>query len=340
MKKKQLVIYDTDTVYAMRLQRFLCEREVNHFEILSFSNRTELETGCGIHGKTKPEILLVAESCFYEEIRILEVKHLFILNETGLKNFAGFANFNKYQAASILFQQILLEYAEREQDFVPRFCGNKKAKIVGVYTPITRCLQTGFSFSLAQSLGKKGRTLYINFEQYSGFSKLFQKGYIKDLSDLVYYFAYSKEKFLYWLEGVVEHYGQIDYIPPVLTATSLSEVPESVWTEMLDFIAKDTEYDYIVLDLDENVQGIFQVLDLCHIVYTITREDIISRAKLSQFQEVLEGSRYASVKEKIKYLNIPKLGLCDAGFEEMIHGELLEYTDGLVDEDLHEQRRI
>ncbi len=336
MRSKQLVIYDMDALYAMRLQRFLCEREGNYFEIITFTNRTDLEKGCGIQGKIKPEILLVAESCFYEEILAIEAKHLFILNETGLKSLSEFANFSKYQAANVLFQQILLEYAEREQDFVPRFCGNKKAKIIGVYTPITRCLQTGFSFSLSQSLGKKGRTLYINFEQYSGFSKLFQKGYIKDLSDLVYYFSYSREKFLYWLEGVVEHFGQLDYIPPVLTATSLSEVAENVWIEMLDLIAKDTEYDFIVLDLNENVQGIFQILDLCHIVYTITRDDVISMAKLGQFRQMLEGSRYASVKEKIRYLKFPRFGSNDEGFEEMLHGELREYTDKLSDEDFYE----
>ena len=336
MRSKQLVIYDMDAIYAMRFQRFLCEREGNYFEIITFTSRVDLEKGCGVKGKIKPEILLVAESCFYEEILTLEFKHLFILNETGLKTLAEFANFSKYQAANVLFQQILLEYAEREQDFVPRFCGNKKAKIIGVYTPITRCLQTGFSFSLAQSLGKKGRTLYINFEQYSGFSKLFRKGYIKDLSDLVYYFSYSREKFLYWLEGVVEHFGQLDYIPPVMTATSLSGIDENVWVEMLDLLAKETDYDFIVLDLDKNVQGIFQILDLSHIVYTITRDDIISMAKIEQFRQILEGSRYSSVKEKIRYLSFPRFGLNDNGFEEMLHGELREYTDRLSDEVFYE----
>ena len=159
-----------------------------------------------------------------------------------------------------------MEYAEREQDFIPRFNGNKRAKIIGVYTPITRCLQTGFSFSLARSFGKKGRTLYMNFEQYSGFSKLFQKGYIKDLSDLVYYYSYSREKFIYWLEGVVEHFGNIDYVPPVLTPVSFLEVSENVWIEMFNLIAKDTDYDYIVLDLSDSVQGIFSILDFCQVV--------------------------------------------------------------------------
>ena len=338
MRYKQFVIYDEDKLYATRLERFLTEREGNYFEVLSFTERNTLEKECGPKGKYKPEILLVSESSFYEELSEIGAKHIFILNETGLKSLSRFANFSKYQSAGALFQQILLEYAEREKDFVPRFCGNKRAKIIGVYTPITRCLQTGFSFSLAGSLGKKGRTLYMNFEQYSGFSKLFQKGYIKDLSDLVYYFSYSKDKFLYWLEGVVEHFGNIDYVPPVLTAVSLLEISEKVWTEMLEVISRDTDYDYIVLDLSDSVQGIFQILDLCHIVYTITRDDVISNAKLRQFHQILEESRFSSLKEKINYLRFPFFGIGHNGFEEMLHGELQEYTDELVKEIFYDKR--
>lgn len=336
MRSRQFVIYDEDILYATRLEHFLAEREDNYFEFLSFSDRNSLEKECGVEGKYRPEILLVSESSFYEEISEIGAKHIFILNETGLKRHSQFSNFSKYQSAGVLFQQILLEYAEREKDFIPRFCGNKRAKIVGVYTPITRCLQTGFSFSLARSLGKKGRTLYMNFEQYSGFSKLFQKGYIKDLSDLVYYFSYSKDKFLYWLEGVVEHWGNIDYIPPVLTGVSLLEISDTVWMEMLEVISKDTDYDYIVLDLSDSVQGIFQILDLCHIVYTITRDDVISNAKLSQFSQIIEETRFSSLKKKVEYLSFPVFGISNSGFEEMIHGDLQEYTDRLVEEIFYE----
>jgi len=336
MRDKHIVIFDRDSFYATKLEYFLTEREGKYFEISSFSEKSLLEAEFSIEGKSKPEILLVSESSFFEEIRNIGAKNIFVLNETGLKRLSEFANFNKYQSAEMLTQQILLEYAEREQDFIPRFNWNKRAKIVGVYTPITRCLQTGFSFSLARSLGKKGRTLYINFEQCSGFSKLFQKGYIKDLSDLVYYFSYSKDKFLYWLEGVVERFGNIDYVPPVLTPVSLLEVSENVWIEMLELIAKDTDYDYIVLDLSDSVQGIFQILDLCQIVYTITRDDVISNAKITQFCQMLEESKYASLREKIEYLRFPVFGIGNSGFEEMLHGELQEYTDRLVEEKSYE----
>lgn len=336
MKGRNLVVFDCDSLYATRLQQFLSKREGNYFKVFSFTNEADLREACGNKGSIKPEILLVAESSFHKELTEIGAKHIFILNETGLKKYPDYVNLNKYQSAGVLFQQILLEYASREKEAIPRFYGNKRAKIVGVYTPVARCMQTSFSLALSQVLGKRGRTLYINFEQYSGFSKLFQKGYLKDLSDLVYFFTYSRDKFLYWLEGVVEHFGQIDYVPPVLTAASLVEVSPDVWTDMLELICSEAGYDYIVLDLSNSVQGIFQILDLCHKVYTITREDVISTAKLCQFKEVLESSQYEVLKEKIKYLKFPTFLTKDYVFEEMIHGDLFEYVEELLGEDFYE----
>ena len=113
MRNKHIVIYDKDAFYATRLEHFLSEREGNYFEISSFSERSLLEAEFGAEGKSKPEILLVSESSFFEDIKDIGAKNIFILNETGLKRLSEFVNFNKYQSAEVLLQQILLEYAER-----------------------------------------------------------------------------------------------------------------------------------------------------------------------------------------------------------------------------------
>ena len=337
MNKKTMVIYDADATYAARLQQFLAKKEGNYFQVFSFSKEEDLLVACkGDNGLT-PEILLVGESSICDKLKELCVKHIFILNETGLKKFPDYVNLNKYQSANVLFQQILLEYAKEKEEAIPRFYGNQRAKLVGVYTPVSGCYQTGFSLALARVLGKKGRTLYINFEQYSGFSKLFQRGYLKDLSDLVYFFTYSKDKFLYWLEGVVERFGNMEYIPPVITAASLAEVSADVWCNLLEFLCNEAGYDYIVLDLSDSVQGIFQVLDMCHIIYSVTKDDPVSSAKLSQFREILKCRQYETLQEKIQYLKLPRFGLKEHVFEDITQGDLYDYIKGLTETDFYER---
>ena len=51
---------------------------------------------------------------------------------------------------------------------------------------------------------------------------------------------------------------------------------------------------------------------------------------------MLEESKYASLKEKIEYLRFPVFGIANEGFEEMVHGELQEYTERLVEDNFYE----
>ncbi len=337
MDSQILAIYDEDTVYAIRLQAFLSNQKGNPFTVCVFTNREDLfaayiekDTKCNIKA---PEILLVAESCFDEKLSLIGAKCMFVLNETGLKKFSQYVNFNKYQSASILFKQILLEYVSLQKNVISPFFGEKMAKLIGIYTPARSVLQTSYGIALSQVLGKKGRTLYINFEQFSGFSKLFQKKYLKDLSDLVYFYTYSKDKFLYWLEGVVESFRDMDYVPPVLTAVSLVSVSSEIWVEMIRLICRESGYEYVVLDLSDSIQDVFSILGICDVVYTLSKADVVSKAKMSQFEQRLEEQQYNQIRDKIHKIKLPVFAIKDKNWEEIVYGELYEFVVKMVSED-------
>ena len=80
MNQNTLVIYDTDVLYAVRLQQFLCGVKDNHFQIYAFTNKEDLFKKYKDKGELKPDILLVAEKCFCKEFEELSAKHIFIFN--------------------------------------------------------------------------------------------------------------------------------------------------------------------------------------------------------------------------------------------------------------------
>ena len=125
-------------------------------------------------------------------------------------------------------------------------------------------------------------------------------------------------------------------MPPVLTGASLTEVSKDIWSDMLEILSNDAGYDYIVLDLSDSVQGIYDVLSSCQKIYTITRTDPVSVAKLYQFKEILEGGQYGFLKEKIEYLTVPSVAKKESVFEEMIHGELFDYAKEVLGDELYE----
>ena len=53
-------------------------------------------------------------------------------------------------------------------------------EVIGVYSPIGRSGKTTFAITLGQVLAKEKETLYINMEEFSALSKIFNKEYSGD----------------------------------------------------------------------------------------------------------------------------------------------------------------
>lgn len=332
-----LAVCDKDRAYAVRMQEFLTGCERNPFEVHIFTDVSKLLQ----KGKDSPiEVLLIAESAFCEEIAEVTAAHIFILNESGLCTCSDYPNIDKYQAADRILSEILLAYTQYEEHAIPKFYQKEKAILIGVYTPVGRCLQTGFALTLAQILGKEKKVLYLNFENFSGFSQMFGKGYEKDISDLVYYFEGSREKFIYRLESITESFRGMDYVPPVMTQVSLSAVSADTWVEMLDTICKESAYQVVVLDLTSALQGLFEVLGICEKVYTIEGTDMVSFAKLCQYEQILEEDVYQGIKEKTRRCSLPVFKSIQGDMQQMIHSELAEYVKRIVEEDFSEKTGI
>ena len=56
----------------------------------------------------------------------------------------------------------LLEFIAREGILGRSVVNGKELKLIGVYSPVGKCLQTSFAFVLGQLLSKKHKVLYLN----------------------------------------------------------------------------------------------------------------------------------------------------------------------------------
>lgn len=325
MDNRILAICDLEENYAYRMMEVLKVKRDIPFEIHVF---TQIDTLMEFGRKVEVECLLITESAYCDGIRELAVPHVIILNESGeVKEENHFYHINKYQSADHIVNEMLNYYIEKSPDKTGRKIKSlsKNSKIIGIYTPVRRCLQTTFSITLGQIVARDHKTLYLNFESFSGFSRMLGRDFKADITDMMYFYECVREKFVYRLHTITEQVNGMDFIPPATVYPDLMNIPGKQWTSLLKEMKAECDYEYILLDLSDYVNGLMEILQECDRIYTITRGDIMAIAKMEQYEKILSDNNDLEVTMKTHKLNLPIFKNLPVRFHEMTYGELASY---------------
>ena len=209
----------------------------------------------------------------------------------------------------------------------------KQTKLIGIYSPVKRCLQTSTALAMGQILAKRKKVLYISFEYYSGLGKLMEQEFTRNLVDLVYYMKHAKSRLLYRLKSMIQKINELDFIPPAVSFQDFNEIQTIEWLTLFDEIGRQGGYDYIILDLSESLIGIFDILQHCDYIYTIEKNDGIAYAKIRQYEDLLVKREYSSILEKTKKIHLPYFRHLPLEVEQLLYSELAEYIKTLIREE-------
>ena len=282
------------------------------------------------------ELLLITEELFVNAQERLKTSHIILLNETGVETAKGYHFIYKYQSAEQIARQILKIYGEIG-DASRLSMVNRQIEILGVYSPIKRCLQTSFALTLGQLIAKEQKCLYLNFEAFSGFSRLMKQEYEQDFMDLMYFLNGGIEKFVYKLKGMVESIGSLDYIPPALSFMDFAQIEGDSIRILLEEIANRTDYEVLILDLSDNITALFDILMICDRIYTITKADGIALAKLEQYEQMISYMQKEEILGRTKKIALPQFEAIPSKLEELPFCHLAEY---IREEILNERKEM
>lgn len=96
------------------------------------------------------------------------------------------------------------------------------------------------------------------------------------------------------------------------------------WTGLLEKIEDLGEYEYVILDLSESMQGLFDILRKCKKVFTSVGKDRMAERKLMQYEQLLALSEYEDVLEKTEKLDLTEIRRLPEELEQLTRGELAE----------------
>ncbi len=326
MDKNILAVFDTNKEYVTKLMDYLMECRSVPLEIQGFTDKECLRS---FIKNNAVDILLIPEDGMDEEIEAVTTGEIMILSEENIAHDGkGRRAVFRYQSSENIMREVMGYYADRpETEFISNT--NAGAKLTGIYSPVGRCFRTSFALALGQVLSERNKVLYVNLEDYSGFNKLLQQNFMTDLSDLLFYVGQKKRNFPCKLASMVQKIGNMDFIPPVISPLDIRSVDKETWITFFNELMR-CDYDHVVVDFGDTVDGFLDILQGCSRVFMPVREGAVSEAKVEQFEAMLRIMERENILDITEKIQIPYFGSLSCPPEMLGQSELGEYARGFA----------
>lgn len=329
MKKRVMAVYDADPFFADRFAEAANQKGMVPFSVMAFSSMERLKR----FAEGNSIEILLADAGAENVAREVRAGQLILLSDGEIQaEKEGCPRVYKYQAADHIIREVMACYSTAPLQ-PPAGATGAPGRLIGVYSPVNRCLKTSFALTLGQILGKDGHVLYVNLEDCSGLRAMMGKQGGEDLSDVLYYF--SQQGGISWarLKSLVYSWDNLDYILPARYPEDLAQISGEEIAELLGCIAREGLYEQIVVDLGQFGRKALPILLLCEGVYMPVRQDWISAAKVEEFESYVTVSGHGELLERIRKIRLPyhdSFGGRQNYLDQLLWGELGDYVRQLL----------
>lgn len=304
MKKNIFAVCDLEVDYALNFMEYLNHKKNIPFEIQAF---TTVESLFAYGKKIHIELLLISGKAMCPQVQELDIGKIVILSEgVHPPELDRYPSVYKYQASSDVVREVMACYGAQKTAEPAAFPVLKKSmELYGIYSPLGRCLKTSFALALGQILAKEKAVLYLNLEGYSGFEELLGKGFQQNLSDLLYFVRQENGNLIHKMNGMIQTVNNLDYIPPVHTPEDIRGTRLDDLEKLIQEISLHSNYEILVLDIGLSVEEPFQLLDKCSRIFMPVLSDVVSNAKIAQFEDLVRIWDYPQILSKTTKVHPP-----------------------------------
>ena len=328
-KDRTVLICDRDLRYARHLQEYLLSEGGLACNVRILTDPGRLK---GEDLQDKALYVILSESLRGSWTEGLDPDRILILSESGDCPEGGPACVSKYQRARCLADALLRLPGAGDLQTGASIRHGQSLTMIGFYTPVSRALQTSLALTMGQLLSAEGPALYLNLEPCSGLSTLLGLNGGDSLTDLIYYNECAPERFPALLGSMAREVNGLFCLPPPRSAMELSSLAQDRWTGFFKAIDRVTDYRYLILDISARGDCFLETLRLCDRVYTIEREDPVSAARLSSYEDLLRRFHYEDIWTRTRRLRLPVFRELPSSMKFMTHGPLADYARELIRE--------
>jgi len=332
MSERTIAICDLDPNYALTLSGALDQALYGRYNISTFTSSSAL---CEYMAAHDVDTAIISESAYDSDLmQALPVTRILLRENPDFVEEDAIL-IDRFQSREDLMESVLKVLPEGVHNPSAKRLRTSSWKVIGIYSPIRRCLQTTFALTLGQLLGADHKTLYMNFENYSGFSGWFSTEFKNNVTDLLYYFDCERDKLSLRIPLLTHRIGALDILPPAESCYETYDRNGQRWVEMLKEIENATDYEYLILDITDAMCGVLEMMEYCNRIYTLVREDSVSSAKLAQYERWMVEHTEADIVGKTLKFRLPEFSDIPDRPDMFTHSELAGYVRAVINDDIY-----
>ena len=215
----------------------------------------------------------------------------------------GAVSVNKYQPAETLIRDVM-SGCEGRDIYYDASRLSHAVRVIGVYSPVSRCGKSSFAITLGRMQAKKHKTLYISLEEFSCLGMMSGEHYDLTLSDAVYHMKQGTltSQRLY---SMIHNIGGLEYIPPMRCADDSIIVGGDDYVRLIREIIRNSLYEVLVIDMDRYADEASELLEICDTIYMPVLQDAMNKMKAESFVTYLRSSDRAHIADRLIRINTP-----------------------------------
>lgn len=320
------VIYDSDEKYAKRLMGIINDDKDIPYKAKVFTRKDEFNKYVV---NNRADVLMVNEECYNYEIQKKKDNNVIVLceDETEARKInadkiEGHTGVCKYQPAHNLLglvskNNIITEVAEEHK------------KCIGVYG-FNSSLRVILALVLSAAFSKKGRTLFINLDEFSGIEHIMKSDGSKNLSDALYMFKQAGMKYTDNIDACISEGSLFDYIPAVTCADDISYAGDKVLNQFIEEISK--KYEYLVINISEGITKPWKLMEKCESTFVSDSGEYIENCRFNNLKRYLIENDDEPVADSITRINLKINEDIDEDFlQRIMYTEAYGYVSKLIE---------
>lgn len=235
------------------------------------------------------------------------------------------AHVSPYQPADHLIKEVYRMALEQQLYLPGAMPVLYEKEITAVCSPHGYDLQTGFAIVYSLIRAEHVRTLYLDFTYYSGFFDI----ETEDVGDLFYELHKQNKPMGAILAAMVQKFGPLDYLPPVRVQMDMDDLTGEDFTELLQRILQESEYELVVLNMPVRPRFLRAVYGCSSHMYSLQREGILYERAQARLLEDLRLESGQTQLSNLQVVPMPAISgsfsMDESMYEELLFGEMAAF---------------